>query len=250
MVDILGWRCKFGVITPSTNTVVQPEYEAISPAGVTTHIGRMHIPDDPMDNDNDFDELIRRIDIALEDSVERVMTCKPDYFVLGISSESIWGGGLEKATEIVERMRPLLNGIDVSQAADALPAALRAFGIKKRISIVTPYFPVAEPHIQRFAADIGFDVVKTHHMSCKSPTLIAHTSEEQSWKALREVDGDEVEAIVQFGANLPFSRVAAEAERHLKKPIIAVNIATFWHALRAAGIKDRIYGHGRIMWDH
>ena len=150
MVDILGWRCKFGVITPSTNTVVQPEYEAISPAGVTTHIGRMHIPDDPMDNDNDFDELIRRIDIALEDSVERVMTCKPDYFVLGISSESIWGGGLEKATEIVERMRPLLNGIEVSQAADALPAALRAFGIKKRISIVTPYFSVAEPHIQRF----------------------------------------------------------------------------------------------------
>ena len=26
MVDTLGWRGKFGVITPSTNTVVQPEY--------------------------------------------------------------------------------------------------------------------------------------------------------------------------------------------------------------------------------
>ena len=250
MVDTLGWRGKFGVITPSTNTVVQPEYEAVCPPGVTTHIGRMHIPDDPLSSDEDFDELIRRIDVALEDAVRRVMTCKPDYFVLGISSESIWGGGLEKAQEIVQRMKPLLNGIEVSQAADALPAALKAFGVKKNISVVTPYFPVAEPHIQQFAADIEYDIVKTHHMGCKSPTLIAHTSEEECWDALQMVDSEEVEAIIQFGANLPFATVAAEAEKRLKKPIIAVNIATIWHALRSFGIKDRIYGYGRILWEH
>ena len=250
MVDTLGWRGKFGVITPSTNTVVQPEYEAVCPPGVTTHIGRMHIPDDPLSSDEDFDELIRRIDVALEDAVRRVMTCKPDYFVLGISSESIWGGGLEKAQEIVQRMKPLLNGIEVSQAADALPAALKGFGVKKKISVVTHYFSVAEPHIQQFAADIGYDIVKTHHMSCKSPTLIAHTAEEECWDALQMVDSEEVEAIIQFGANLPFATVAAEAEKRLKKPIIAVNIATIWHALRSFGIKDRIYGYGRILWEH
>ena len=250
MIDTLGWRGKFGVITPSTNTVVQPEYEGVCPPGVTTHIGRMHIPDDPLSSDEDFDELIRRIDVALEDAVRRVMTCKPDYFVLGISSESIWGGGLEKAQEIVQRMKPLLNGIEVSQAADALPAALKAFGVKKKISVVTPYFSVAEPHIQQFAADIGYDIVKTHHMSCKSPTLIAHTAEEECWDALQMVDSEEVEAIIQFGANLPFAIVAAEAEKRLKKPIIAVNIATIWHALRSFGIKDRIYGYGRILWEH
>ena len=250
MVDTLGWRGIFGVITPSTNTVVQPEYDAVCPPGVTTHIGRMHIPDDPLSSDEDFDELIRRIDVALEDAVRRVMTCKPDYFVLGISSESIWGGGLEKAQEIVQRMKPLLNGIEVSQAADALPAALKALGVKKKISVVTPYFPVAEPHIQQFAADIGYDIVKTHHMSCKSPTLIAHTAEEECWDALQMVDSEEVEAIIQFGANLPFATVAAEVEKRLKKPIIAVNIATIWHALRSFGIKDRIYGYGRILWEH
>ena len=250
MVDTLGWRGKFGVITPSTNTVVQPEYDAICPAGVTNHIGRMHIPDDPISSDGDFDELIRRIDVALEDAVKRVMTCKPDYFVLGISSESIWGGGLEKAQEIVKRMEPLLNGVQVSQAADALPAALKAFGVKKKISVVTPYFPVAEPHIQQFAADIGYEIVKTYHMSCKSPTLIAHTSEDQCWEALRSVDSNEVEAIIQFGANLPFAAVAAEAEKRLKKPIVAVNVATFWHALRSFGIHDRIYGQGRLLWEY
>ena len=68
-------------------------------------------------------------------------------------------------------------------------------------------------------------------MSCKSPTLIAHTSEDQCWEALRSVDTNEVEAIIQFGANLPFAVVAAEAEKRLKKPIVAVNVATIWHAL-------------------
>ena len=51
MPDILGWRCKFGVVTPSTNTVVQPEYDDMRPAGVTNHVARMHIPNDPVRSD-------------------------------------------------------------------------------------------------------------------------------------------------------------------------------------------------------
>lgn len=77
--------------------------------------------------------------------------------------------------------------------------------------------------------------------------LIAHTTEDQLRAALREVDGPEVEAIVQFGANLPMARPAAEAERWLGKPVIAVNVATYWHALRSFGIADRKPGFGRLM---
>ena len=94
----------------------------------------------------------------------------------------VYGEVVLKRRKKSSRMEPLLNGVQVSQAADALPAALKAFGVKKKISVVTPYFPVAEPHIQQFAADIGYEIVKTYHMSCKSPTLIAHTSEDQCWR--------------------------------------------------------------------
>jgi maleate cis-trans isomerase len=34
MRDVLGWRRKFGVIGPSTNTVVQPDFEMMRPVGV------------------------------------------------------------------------------------------------------------------------------------------------------------------------------------------------------------------------
>ena len=65
LADTLGWRMKFGVVTPSTNTVVQPEYDDLRPPGVTNHIARMHIADDPVGSDADFDRLIAAIDQAL-----------------------------------------------------------------------------------------------------------------------------------------------------------------------------------------
>ena len=55
MVDYLGYRAKMGVTTPSTNTVVQPEYDDMRPPGVTNHLGRMHIENIPTTDDNSFD---------------------------------------------------------------------------------------------------------------------------------------------------------------------------------------------------
>ena len=47
-----------------------------------------------------------------------------------------------------------------------------------------------------------------------------------------------VDAIVQVGTNLAMARLAGIAEFWLDKPVIAINTATYWHALRANGIID------------
>jgi maleate isomerase len=53
MTDVLGWRCKFGVIGPSTNTVVQPDFDDMRPPGVTTHYSRIFTPNaDAVSNDS------------------------------------------------------------------------------------------------------------------------------------------------------------------------------------------------------
>ncbi len=65
--------------------------------------------------------------------------------------------------------------------------------------------------------------------------------------ALRKLDGDDVDALVQVGTNLSMTRLAAAAELWLGKPVIAINTATYWHALRANGIKDRVAGFGRLL---
>lgn len=250
MTDVLGWRKLFGVVTPSTNTVVQPEYDGMRPSGVTNHIARMHIPDDPIGGDADFDLLIERIDRALEEAVDRVVTCRPDHIILGISAESIWGGGLEAARAIETRIAARSDGCASTQAAMALPAALDAYGAGRNIAILTPYQPVAERHLQTFAAEIGRDLVRTRHLACTSPTDIARTRPETLRRALRALDGPDVDAIIQFGANLPMGRIAAEAENWLEKPVIAVNVATYWHALRTNGIGDRVDGWGRLLSAH
>jgi maleate isomerase len=247
MTDTLGSRKVFGVVTPSTNTVVQPEYDAMRPAGVVNHMEGMFIPDDPVGSDADFNELIRRIDVALEDAVRRVLTCRPDHLVLGISAESIWGGALEASRAIARRVAALAGPIGLTQAADALPAALARCGVREKIAIVTPYFPVAEGHLQEFARAIGYRAVRTRHLSCTGPVAIARTSEAELRAALQAVDAPEIEAIIQFGANLPMARLAAEAEQWLGKPVIAVNVATYWHALRSTGIDDRRPGFGRLL---
>lgn len=66
-------------------------------------------------------------------------------------------------------------------------------------------------------------------------------------QALRELDGDDVDAIVQVGTNLSMVQLAVAAEFFLGKPVIAINTATWWHALRAAGIDDRIEGFGQLL---
>ena len=45
-------------------------------------------------------------------------------------------------------------------------------------------------------------------------------------------------------------RLADEAERWLRKPVIAINAATWWMALRDNGIQDKVYGAGGLLRDH
>jgi maleate isomerase len=65
--------------------------------------------------------------------------------------------------------------------------------------------------------------------------------------ALRELAGDDIDALLTLGTALPAGEVAAEAERWLGKPVLAVNVVSYWHAIRQCGIDDRVFGHGRIL---
>ena len=59
-----------------------------------------------------------------------------------------------------------------------------------------------------------------------------------------------LDAVVQVGTNLAMGEVAAMAEFWLDKPVLAINTATYWYALRYYGIKDQMQGWGRLMAEH
>jgi len=100
---------------------------------------------------------------------------------------------------------------------------------------------------RRFFEDSGFAVARVKGLRCGSPVLIAHTPEAAIRDAIVEVDVPDADAIVVVGTNLPMARVAAMAEFWLGKPVVALNTATYWHALRQCGIEDRVQGFGRLL---
>ncbi|HEY1260061.1 MAG TPA: arylmalonate decarboxylase [Stellaceae bacterium] len=248
MPDALGWRMKFGVVAPSTNTIVQPEFDAMRPLGVTNHFARIHIPNDPLRGDADFEKLIRTVEDQLLAAIDRVMTCEPGHLIMGMSSETFWGGldGCERLRERVEARA----GIKVTMGSDAARQALRCYGAIRRLGVVTPYMPVADEEVRRFFIDCGFEVMRLRGLKCASPVLIAHVSEQELRDAVLAVDGPDVDAVVQVGTNLAMARLAAKAEPLLGKPVLAINTATYWRALRANGIDDRIDGFGKLLRDH
>ena len=67
---------------------------------------------------------------------------------------------------------------------------------------------------------------------------IAHVQEATLRQALLEVNTPDVEALVQVGTNLSMVALADEAERWLGKPVIAINAAIWWMALRDNGIAE------------
>ncbi|MBM3508797.1 MAG: IgiC [Alphaproteobacteria bacterium] len=249
MTYAYGWRLKFGIVTPSTNTTLEPDLESIRPDGVTNHYARMTIGNIDTDDEAGFNAMLRQVNDSLEAAVDQIMTCEPGHLILGISGESVWGGGFAAVEAIRKRILSRSGGVGVTQPADALPAALEAYGVRKRIAILTPYHPSADKSVRELVTAMGYEVVKSKHTARPKPTMIAATPESDLRAWLREVDGPEVEAIVQLGANFPLGRLADEAERWLGKPVIAINKATYWHALRRNGILDRRYGHGRLMWE-
>jgi maleate isomerase len=79
--------------------------------------------------------------------------------------------------------------------------------------------------------------------------MIAHETKLTLKRAAEEVS-EGVDAVVQCGTNLAFAEVAALAEFWLEKPVVAINTATYWHALRSMGLEDRIDGFGSLLTDH
>lgn len=247
MTHVLGWRGTFGVIAPSTNTVVEADLSRMAVPGITSHIGRIWIRNQSLASDADFEALLGQIREEIQAACERVLTCEPDHMVMGMSAETFWGGvkGNRDFTRNIEN----LTGMKVTTGADSCDRALTLFGAR-RIGVITPYQEIADRNVIRFFDESGYDVVKLEGLRCPTAVAIARVPEDRLRRAIEAVDGDDVDAIVQVGTNLSMVRLADEAERWLAKPVIAINAATWWAALRDYGVDDKVDGSGMLLREH
>jgi len=247
-------RMKFGVVIPSTNTVVEYDYWRIIMEnkevceGIGFHVSGILIDSPKLTTDEDmlnFLEMFRR---QIFQTVDRLMTAEPQYIIMGMSLETFfggWEGNKEFKATLTER-----TGLNIATGAEACKAALTCFKAK-RITIITPYQEIGDRNVVKFFTEIGFEVVRIAGMKCGSATDIAHVPEAWCEKVIREnlvLPG--IDAIVQCGTNLSLVSLADRLERELNIPIIAINAACLWFGLREVGIDAKLQGCTRLLREH
>ncbi|MDO6475184.1 hypothetical protein Q4520_07125 [Alteromonas sp. 1_MG-2023] len=245
MTDILGYRAKFGVLGPSTNTTVQPEMDEMRPAGVTNHYSRIIVDNANALSDETFLKGTALIDQGTVDAVRGVMTCAPDYLVMGMSAITFYGGakGAEQWQSNIEEVA----GVKSFIGSVSVVEAFKAIGGIKKVAFLSPYYPVANTEVRNFLSDYGFETVADHPFRAPTWTAIAEITHKQVREVVEQMNDDNVDAILQVGTNLCMARLAGRLEQELNKPVVAINTATYWHALRANGITDKVSGFGRLL---
>ena len=250
--DYYGYRKKFAVLVPSTNTAVETEYHMMKPQGVALATRGTLIPPFKVETEEDFVNMVQAIGEATEQGLRDALTCKPDHVIFGYSAETFWDGKersdreFRKYNDIAQEVA----GCGITFGAQAVQDALACYPGVRRIGVVTPYMPVGDRMVAKFMDDIGYQVVRIQGHCSPGPVEIAWEPFGKTRQLVREVDGDEVDLILQAGTNLYFLELADQLERELGKPVLAINAITFWHALRNNGIPDRINGFGSLLAEH
>ncbi len=243
----VGSRARIGVIIPSTNISVEYDCQQLAPQGVTWHFGRFFVEQPDLSSDDMFLAFIDAIRDTIPHAMRDIMTCEPTYIMMGMSAETFWGG-LEGNAEFAARLREDIGpDMGLTTGANALDAALKAFGAK-RVAALTPYQPIGDEQVHRFLTETGYEVSKVVGLKCDTATSIAHTPPSEVIDViLNELNDDSVDAIVQAGTNLSGLNLFPTLEKQLNKPVIPINVATIWHAFRSIGIQDKFQGKGWLL---
>ncbi len=252
MSDYYGYRKKFSVLVPSTNTAVETEYHMMRPEGVVLATRACVIPPFSVKSEEDFVNMVKAIGAATEQGLRDALTCQPDHVIFGYSAETFWDGKDRSDREFQKynAIAQEVGGCNITFGAQAILDALSCYPKARRIGVITPYMPVGDQQVVKFLGDIGYEVVRIAGHKSDSPVSIAHESFAKTRALVEEVNGDDVDLILQAGTILYFVDLAAQLEKELGKPVLAINALTFWHALRANGIQDRIRGFGSLLAEH
>lgn len=246
--DTLAYRAKIGVIVPATNTVVQPEFESMRPPGVTNHVARMTLPVRPYDDMEVYRHALDTEEGDLASTIQTVNLCGPNIIAHGHSIHS-FRRDAEHAQQTQDQLAKSA-GIPFVTPAIAVIKGLEALGGLRRLGILTPYWPPADDLIAGFFQRSGYDVIRVDGLKCEGPTNVARTSLDAIKAGFASINDPDVEVLVHVGTNLPVTGITEEIEQALGKPLIGVNVATYWLALRALGITDRLPGFGRLIAEY
>lgn len=233
---------RIGLITPSSNTVLEPEtYHLLRDvAGVTAHFARFTVLKIGTDTDA-LDQFSLEPQLA---AAQLLADCRPDVIAWCGTSGGWMGIDHDRAlcAKITER-----TGCPATTSTLAQLEAFRAVGAKT-YGLVTPYLGDIQSRIIQSFADEGFECTAEEHLEDPGNFSFSTYGPEQIAGMIRRVAAAKPEAISVFCTNFNAVRIAPELEQELTIPVIDSTTLTLWHALVLAGADPSIVpGQGALF---
>lgn len=239
-----GRAVRIGMITPSSNTVLEPVTAAMlaGVANVTAHFGRFKVTEIALSDLSvgqfDDGEILRAANLLADARVD----------VIAWNGTSASWLGLERDERLVERIQGA-TGIKACTCVLAFREILQRTGVE-RIGLVTPYTGDVQDRIKMCWCACGLRVHAERHLGIRDNFAFAQVTEPQIDAMIRAVVREKAQAVAIVCTNLNGARLAARLEVELGVPIYDSVAITLWKSLKEAGVSpDRIRGWGRLFGD-
>ena len=228
---------RIGLLVPSSNTSVEPEFYRLLPDSVTLHTGRLlltHITPDGL----------RTMLNDLENQSRLLASADVDIIVLGAITPALTQG-LSYDRELAQKMTAA-TGKRCTTTATALMGALAHLGVK-RIALAGPYDQTMTDLGRTFLEGNGVQVVATKELGITENQRVGRLTYEDAYKLGKAADSPDAEAIVFAGTNMRTMNVLEQLEQELGKPVVSTTAAAMWAALQAVKYDGRIEGYGTLL---
>ena len=233
---------RLGVLTPSSNTALEPLTSALAAAvpGCSAHFSRFRVTEISLSDSalGQFD------DSKILAAAELLADARVD--VIGWSGTAAGWRGFDTDRVLVERIRERTS-IPATTAVLALNELLAIRGVT-RLALVTPYTADVQQRIVDNYRAIGIEVVAERHLGICVNHDFALVEPERLCSLMREVAEAKPQAITTFCTNLRAATLAESIEAELGIPLLDTVSTTVWGQLRAVGAQPaQVRGWGQLF---
>ena len=232
-----GARGKVGLIVPSVNTVIEPEFRSLFPYDIALYATRIRNRESTVD---DLAEMNTGVDRAADE----LGSAHVDLVVYACTVGSFMGG-LPGEERLAERIRAV-SGASVLTTAQAVLRAAAALRIR-RVSLFTPYAEEEHRLAATFLESADVEVVEDACLGIEDAYAIGQL-ESQSIAASVEKDlVGASDGLFISCTNIRTFEVLSYLEDQLQIPVFSSNSATGWACLRNMGVDEPFEGYGRLL---
>ncbi|MFQ5913641.1 MAG: hypothetical protein ACE5JS_10695 [Nitrospinota bacterium] len=233
-----GYRAKIGLIVPANNTVIEPEFWKMAPAGVAFSATRLPV------EGKITDETFRRMEEESDRAMRELMTARVKALAfcdMGIALVMEEGWGERRVARIRE-----LAGLPATTGALSMLDALKALNVG-RVAVATPYPESLHRRAGEFFDRLGHPCVADANLPISDPAEVGKVPPSRVYELIKRAAHPEAEALLLLATDIRSIEVLQALEDELDKPVLSTNSCLMWKALMLSGADAAVEGYGRLL---